>query len=94
MKELPREFKDASIIHIYKRKVNRQACDNHRGISLLSISGKILARILLNRLNNHLKHGLLPESQCGFHKERGTVDRVFAARQLQKKHQELNTDLY
>ena len=48
---IPQEFKDASIIHLYKRKGNPQVCDNHRGISLLSIAGKILAKILLNRLN-------------------------------------------
>ena len=84
MKEqLPQDFKDASIIHIYKQKRNRQVYDNHSRISLLSISGKILARILLNRLNNDLDHGLLPESQCGFRKGRGTVDLVFAARQLE-----------
>ena len=33
---IPQEFKNASIIHIYKRKGNPQACENHRGISLLS----------------------------------------------------------
>jgi len=91
---IPQEFKDASIIHLYKRKGNRQACDNHRGISLLSIAGKILARILLNRLTAHLDQGLLPESQCGFRKERGTIDMVFAARQLQEKYQEQNSDLF
>ena len=31
---IPQEFKDASIIHLYKRKVYPQVCDNHRGISL------------------------------------------------------------
>ena len=51
---IPQDFKDASIIHLYKRKGNPQVCDNHRGISLLSIAGKILAKILLNRLNVHL----------------------------------------
>ena len=91
---VPQDFKDASIVHLYKRKGNRQTCDNHRGISLLSIAGKILARILLNRLNAHLEKGLLPESQCGFRKERGTIDMIFAARQLQEKCQEQNTDLY
>jgi hypothetical protein len=91
---LPQDFKDASIVHLYKRKGNRQACDNHRGISLLSIAGKILARLLLNRLTLHLDQGLLPESQCGFRKERGTVDMVFAARQLQEKCQEQNTSLF
>ena len=71
---VPQDFKDATIIHLYKRKGNRQACDNHRGISLLSIAGKILARVLLNRLTAHLEQGLLPERQCGFRKARGTVD--------------------
>ena len=81
-------------MHLYKRKGNHQACDNHRGISLISIAGKILARVLLNRLIAHLEKGLLPESQCGFRKERGTIDMVFAARQLQEKCQEQNIDLY
>ena len=42
----------------------------------------------------HLEQGLLPESQCGFRKERGTIAMVFAARQLQEKCQEQNVDLY
>ena len=74
---------------------NPQVCDNHRGISLLSIAGKILAKILLNRLNTHLDQaGLIPESQCGFRKDRGTIDMIFTARQLQEKCQEQNVDLY
>ena len=60
---IPQEFKDATIIHLFKRKRKPQVCDNHRDISLLSIAGKILARVLLNRLNEHLERsGLLPES--------------------------------
>nr|VZI42116.1 unnamed protein product [Spirometra erinaceieuropaei] len=86
--EVPQDFKDANIVHLYKRKGNRQVCDNHRGISLLNIAGKIFARILLNRLNNHLEQGLLPESQCGFCRHRGTTDMIFAARQLQEKPDE------
>ena len=92
--QLPQDFKDATIVHIYKRKGNRQSCDNHRGISLLSIAGKILARVLLNRLLKHLEQGHLPESQCGFRAGRGTMDMVFAARQLQEKCMEQHQDLY
>nr|VZI01579.1 unnamed protein product [Spirometra erinaceieuropaei] len=92
--EVPQDFKDATIVHLYKRKGNRQVCDNHRGISLLNIAGKIFARILLNRLNNHLEQGLLPESQCGFRRHRGTTDMIFAVRQLQAKCQEMRTHLY
>ena len=92
---IPQEFKDASIINLFKRKGNPQLCDNHLGISLLSIAGKVLARILLNRLNEHLEQsGLLPESQCGFRWDRGTIDMIFTARQLQEKCQEQNIDLY
>ena len=92
---IPQDFKDASIIHLYKRKGNPQVCDNHRGISLLSIAGKILAKILLNRLNVHLvQAGFIPESQCWFRKDRGTIDMIFTARQLQEKCQEQNVDLY
>ena len=68
---IPQEFKDATIIHLFKRKGNPQVCDNHRGISLLSVAGKILARVLLSRLNEHLERsGLLSESQCGFRKKK------------------------
>ena len=66
-----------------------------RCIYLLSIAGKILAKILLNRLNTHLDQaGLIPEGQCGFRKDRGTIDMIFTARQLQEKCQEQNVDLY
>lgn len=61
---------------------------------MLVIAGKILARVLLNRLIQHLEDGHLPESQCGFRKGRGTVDMIFAARQLQEKCQEQYRDLY
>lgn len=76
------------------QKVNRQARDNHLVISLLPITGKTLARVLLNRLIKHIEDGILPESQCGFRKNRGTIDMVFAVRQLQEKCQEQNSDLY
>ena len=64
--KLSQEFRDATIVHIYKRKGNRQSIDNHRGISFMSIAGKILARVLLNCLLDHLEQGPFPGSQCGF----------------------------
>ncbi|VDL98989.1 unnamed protein product [Schistocephalus solidus] len=88
------DFKDATIVHLYKRKGNQQLCANHRGISLLNIPGKIFARILLNRLNGHLEQGPHPESQCGFRRHRGTTDMNFAARKLHEKCQEMRTHLH
>lgn len=69
-------------MHLHAHKGSGNLCENHRSISLLSIAGMILARIILNRLNTHLDWDLLPKSQCGFRAGRGTVDTTFAARQL------------
>ncbi|VDM02755.1 unnamed protein product [Schistocephalus solidus] len=82
--QVPQDFKDAIIVHLYKKNGNRQVCNNHRGNSLLNITGKIIACILLNCLNAHLEQGRLPERQCGFRRHRGTIDMIFAARQLQE----------
>ena len=54
----------------------------------------LLAKILLDCLNVHLDQaGLLPETRCGFRKDRGTIDMTFTARQLQVKCQEENVDV-
>ncbi|VDL90118.1 unnamed protein product [Schistocephalus solidus] len=85
--KVPQDFRDATIIYLYKRKGTRQLCDNHGGISLLNIAEKIFACILLNRLNGHLEQGLLPLSQCSFQRHRGTTYMIFATRRLHEKYQ-------
>ena len=63
-------------------------------ITLLSIAGKVLARVLLNRLNGHVNcSNVIPESQCGFRSGRGTMDMIFTARQVQEKCRKQHQDL-
>jgi len=70
-------------------------CDDHRGIALLSIPGKILGRVILNRFAKHVDDiGILPEGQCGFRTGRSTMDMIFTARQLQEKCREQQRELY
>ncbi|VDL91186.1 unnamed protein product [Schistocephalus solidus] len=52
-RQIPQDFKNATIVHLYKRKGNRQLWDNHRSISLLNIAEKIFARLIFNCLNVH-----------------------------------------
>ena len=47
---LPEDLRDAVIVSLYKKQGRQVGCSNYRGITLLSIAGKILARVLLNRL--------------------------------------------
>ena len=84
------------MIPLYKGKGagKGEVCGNYRGITLLSSTGKILAGILLSRLNAEIVKTILPESQCGFRQSRGTTDMIFTARQIQEKCFEQRQGLY
>lgn len=90
---VPADFTDAAIVNIFKKKGDRADCTNYRGISLLSVAGKVLARIITNRLQAAFGP-LLPESQAGFRPMRGTTDMMFVLRQLQEKAQEQHTQMH
>ncbi len=99
--KLPQDLRDAVIITLYKNKGQKSDCSNYRGITLLSIAGKILGklfskkkRVLLNRLVPTIAEAHLPETQCGFRANRGTTDMVFVLRQIQEKCREQNKALY
>ena len=66
------------------KKGNLKSCDNWRGISLLEVMGKVVARIIQGKLQKLAETELL-ESQCGFTKGRGCTDMVFTIRQLTEK---------
>ena len=77
---LPQELRNANIILVYKQRVDRAECGNSRGISHLSVAGKVLAKIILTRLLEHVVDLVLPESQCGFRHGRITIDMIFVSR--------------
>ena len=90
--QAPADLKNALIVIIYK-KGDKAECGNYRGISLLSTVGKLFAKILLNRLTQ-IAEDVLPDTQCGFRPGRGTIDMIFALRQVQEKCREQRTPLY
>ena len=64
--KMPEDFRDALIVTLYKNKWNKADCGNYRGISLLSVAGKIFDRIVLNRLIAMVSEASLLEAQCGY----------------------------
>ena len=76
-----KEWSDAVLVPIPK-KGNFDKCDNWRGIALLDVVGKIIARILQEQL---LAEDVLPELQCGFRKTRECTDKIFTIHQLVEK---------
>ena len=90
---VPSDMRSAKIVTLYKNKGDRSECNSYRGISLLSIVGKVFARFILARLQV-LAARVYPESQCGFRAGRSTIDMIFSVRQLQEKCQEQNKPLF
>ncbi len=61
---VPSDMIDANIFILFK-KGDRSQCGNYRGISLLSVAGKIFSDIILQRLKS-LADIYYPEAQSGY----------------------------
>ncbi len=75
--EVPDDWKKAIIVPLYKGKGSKSECSCYRGISLLSVPGKVYGRILTERLME-VTEGKVSEEQRGFRKGRECVDQIFA----------------
>ena len=73
---VPRQWRDGLIVNIFK-KGDREDPGNYRGITLLSVVGKVFCKILNNRLVQCLDKGALHEGQAGFRLNRGCMDNVY-----------------
>ena len=73
----PDKWKEAKTILIPKPGKDSKSVKNHRPISLLSCTGKILERILARRLSMYMeKEKLFAPTQCGFRKGRMTAEHI------------------
>ena len=91
--EVPQEWKDATIKVLHKKK-DRTECSNYRGLSLVAHAGKVLLKIVANRLDDFCKEaGILPKEQCGFRPQRSTTDMMFVVRRLQDLGRTSNASL-
>ena len=55
-----------------------------RGISLLSVVGKLFGRVLIKRVRGETECAIW-EEQCEFRQSRGCMNQVFAVRQVYEK---------
>ena len=73
LSHFPKAWKHAKVIPIPKPGKPANEVSGYRPISLLSSISKILERILLRRINDHLEeHKVIPDQQCGFRRGRST----------------------
>ena len=75
--QLPNTWKHAIITLIPKPNKDHQTVTGFRPISLLSCLSKLLERIINIRLSEYLeKNNLIMPEQCGFRKNRSTIDNL------------------
>ena len=91
-KEIPEDWNEGVIIKIPK-KGTLSDCNNWRGITLLSIPSKVLAKIVINRISSAVD-GKLREEQAGFRQGRGCIDQIFTLRNIIEQCIEWQRELY
>jgi hypothetical protein len=80
--EIPDDWNRAIVVPIFKKGDNRNPFD-YRGISLLSVIGKLFAAVLNERMMKWCEdNDLLTDEQGGFRKGRGCPDQIFALSEL------------
>ena len=90
---VPVDWVGACIVPLYKGKGDVYECGNSRGISLLSVVGKVYGRVLINRIRDKTE-GVIAEVQGGFRRGRGCTDQTFAVRQICEKYIAKGKDVY
>jgi len=89
---VPEDWKKGYLVKLPK-KGDLSCCNNWRGIMLLSIPGKILTRIILDRLKTALDKSLRDE-QAGFRQDRSCTDHIATMRIIIEQSLEWQTPLY
>jgi hypothetical protein len=81
----PKDWREGVICPIFKKGEKNRA-ENYRGITLLNTGYKLYASVLSERMKREIEEkGVLPDSQAGFRKGRGTVDNVYILDHLARK---------
>ena len=73
----PSKWSEGYIVPLHK-KGSINEVENYRGITLLSVFGKLFSRVLNNRLSAWAEdYHIYIEAQADFRKEMGTIDNIF-----------------
>lgn len=85
MEEFPTEWSKGLICPIFKGGSDQDKLNpmKYRGITLLSVVGKLFTSVLKNRLEQWCEENkVLEEEQAGFRRSRSTIDHIFTLHEL------------
>ena len=87
-----RDWQTGVIISVFKKGDRKQSA-NYRGISLLSLPGKVYAKCLKRKCREIVESNL-EDGQCGFRASRSSTNQIFTLKQIFEKSWEYGKDLF
>ena len=87
----PKDWMEGHLVKLPK-KGDLSNCNNYRGITLLSIPGKVFNRVILERMKDAVDKQLR-DQQAGFRKNRSCLDQIATLRIIIEQSTEWNSPL-
>ncbi|KAK3521248.1 hypothetical protein QTP70_001543 [Hemibagrus guttatus] len=76
---VPLDWATGVVVPLFKKR-DRRVCSNYRGITLLSLPGKVYSRVLERRVKPRIQE----EQQCSFRHSCGTLDQLYTLHRVLK----------
>lgn len=89
---MPEDWQSCILFPIHK-KGDKRDCKNYRGISLLNVIYKIFSNALYKRMEP-IAEEIIGDYQCGFRRNRSTMDQYFTLSQIFEKFYEYSREVH
>ena len=89
---MPEEWEEDIYVALHKKGAKTD-CSNFRGLCILAVAYKIIAKILYRRLLQYHSN-IVGEYQSGFTPGKSTIDNIISLCQMREKYWEYNKDLW
>ena len=91
---VPVDWTRGLVVPLYKDG-DKYVGDNYRGITLLSVVGKLYTVVLNRRLSKWCEQkGVLVDEQAGFRVNRSTIDQIYALREVIQGRRKMRLNTY
>jgi len=93
-KSVPSDWRRGLIVPLFKEG-DKELASNYRGITLLSIVGKLFATIIEKRLSRWCEDKrIFEQEQAGFRAGRSTVNHIFTLAEIIRRKKRMNKPTY
>jgi len=94
LEKVPDDWVKGLIVPVHKDR-DKTVPDNYRGITLLSVVGKVYTAVLNARITKWSEtKNKLADEQAGFRKDRSTIDHLFVLTEVIRSRREKRKDTF